>query len=66
MSFFTRSGLPKDVLAKVWALADHGRRGYLDKRAFAKALFLISLAQSSDGDISNVSAGVSLGARDDA
>lgn len=53
VSFFTRSGLPKDVLAKVWALADHGRRGYLDKRAFAKALFLISLAQSSDGDISN-------------
>lgn len=43
--FFSRSGLPRELLARVWALADQGRTGFLDLRTFAKALDLISLAQ---------------------
>ena len=45
VEFFQRSGLTRDQLAKVWALADHTRRGYLDYPAFVKSLELISLAQ---------------------
>ena len=37
VTFFARSGLPRGVLAKVWALADAARRGYLDEKGFAKA-----------------------------
>lgn len=36
VKFFERSGLPRDVLAKVWANSDHQRRGYLDYNAFVK------------------------------
>lgn len=35
VKFFERSGLPRDQLAKVWALADNARRGYLDTHTFA-------------------------------
>ncbi len=35
VKFFERSGLPREQLAKVWALADNARRGYLDKTTFA-------------------------------
>lgn len=51
VKFFERSGLPRPVLAKVWALADSSRKGYLDPATFTKAMDLISIAQSS-GDVS--------------
>ncbi len=35
VKFFERSGLPRDQLAKVWAMADSSRRGYLDQQSFA-------------------------------
>ena len=43
VKFFERSQLPRPVLAKVWALADNARKGYLDQVSFAK----VSLAQLS-------------------
>ncbi|KAL3143092.1 hypothetical protein ABBQ38_003366 [Trebouxia sp. C0009 RCD-2024] len=51
VKFFERSQLPRPVLAKVWALADNARKGYLDQATFAKAMDMISIAQST-GDIS--------------
>ncbi|KAL6763258.1 P-loop containing nucleoside triphosphate hydrolase protein [Haematococcus lacustris] len=45
VSFFEKSGLPRDVLAKVWDMANSGRQGYLDRMSFHKAMDLISLAQ---------------------
>ena len=45
VAFFQRSGLPRDVLARVWDLANSSRAGYLDRAAFHKAMDLISLAQ---------------------
>lgn len=36
VKFFERSQLPRPVLAKVWALADNARKGYLDPSTFAK------------------------------
>lgn len=47
MSFFEKSGLPRDQLAKVWAFADTTRRGYLDFEAFKRALGLVSIAQKT-------------------
>ena len=47
VAFFERSGLPRPTLAKVWTLADAGRRGFLDRRGFAKAMELIGIAQRS-------------------
>ena len=47
VAFFERSGLPRPALAKVWTLADAGRRGFLDRRSFAKAMELIGIAQRS-------------------
>ncbi|CAL8464390.1 g3925 [Coccomyxa elongata] len=49
--FFERSGLPRELLAKVWSLADNSRRGYLDLRGFSKAMDLISVAQET-GEVS--------------
>lgn len=49
--FFQRSGLPKEVLAKVWDLANSQRAGFLDRLAFHKAMDLISIAQQG-GEIS--------------
>ena len=37
VKFFERSGLPREALAKIWAHADHTRRGFLDFGAFVKA-----------------------------
>eukprot|EP00775_Hariotina_reticulata_P005540 gene5540-5776_t len=45
--FFQRSGLPKEVLAKVWDLANSQRAGFLDRLAFHKAMDLISIAQDN-------------------
>ena len=39
VKFFERSQLPRPLLAKVWALADSARKGYLDPSAFAKVIF---------------------------
>mmetsp|Transcript_2243 Transcript_2243/g.6668 ORF Transcript_2243/g.6668 Transcript_2243/m.6668 type:complete len:552 (+) Transcript_2243:276-1931(+) len=50
VKFFERSGLPRDQLAKVWALADNARRGYLDTHTFAHAMELISVSQQT-GDV---------------
>ena len=36
VKFFERSGLPRPILAKVWALADSARKGYLDPSTFTK------------------------------
>lgn len=46
VSFFQRSGLPRDALAKVWSLGDSSRRGYLDVEAFARSMKYLSLAQA--------------------
>jgi len=46
VAFFAKSGLPKDVLAKVWALGDTGRQGYLGKKEFLRSMAAISLAQN--------------------
>lgn len=45
VAFFSRSGLPRSVLAKVWTLSDTARAGVLDVRGFNKAMALIGLAQ---------------------
>lgn len=44
VKFFERSGLPRAQLAKVWALADNGRRGYLDVYTFSYVGFVTSVA----------------------
>ncbi|GMH45278.1 hypothetical protein BSKO_13235 [Bryopsis sp. KO-2023] len=45
VKFFERSGLPRDILAKVWGLADSKREGFLGRFSFHKAMELISMAQ---------------------
>ncbi|GLC45016.1 hypothetical protein PLESTM_001675900 [Pleodorina starrii] len=62
VAFFGRSGLPREVLATVWDLANDRRLGYLDRMAFHKAMDLISLAQSGqpvskDGYLAQIDAG---------
>ncbi|KAI3433598.1 hypothetical protein D9Q98_003408 [Chlorella vulgaris] len=49
--FFERSGLPRELLAKVWANSDNRRQGFLDFNSFVRALELVSLAQST-GEVS--------------
>lgn len=47
VKFFERSQLPRPLLAKVWALADSARKGYLDPSTFAKVfqtLYPIAIA----------------------
>ena len=46
MSFFARSGLEKDALARAWQLADANRQGFLGPDEFVRALRVIALAQS--------------------
>jgi len=46
VAFFRRSGLPREVLAKVWELSNTSRTGYLDRPSFHKAMDLIALAQN--------------------
>eukprot|EP00879_Flechtneria_rotunda_P003023 GHRR01003241.1.p1 GENE.GHRR01003241.1~~GHRR01003241.1.p1 ORF type:complete len:568 (+),score=176.91 GHRR01003241.1:379-2082(+) len=65
VTFFQRSGLPKEVLAKVWDLANSQRAGFLDRLAFHKAMDLISIAQSGqditrDNYLAAVEQGISL------
>lgn len=44
--FFARSGLPKDVLARVWELANTAKQGFLDRMSFHKSMELIAMAQA--------------------
>jgi EH domain-containing protein 1 len=46
VSFFARSGLEKDALARAWQLADANRQGFLGPDEFVRALRVIALAQS--------------------
>eukprot|EP00898_Chlorokybus_atmophyticus_P007677 jgi/Chlat1/7910/Chrsp68S07352 len=48
IQFFARSQLRRETLAKIWVMADASRSGFLDKRAFARAMRLISLAQAGE------------------
>jgi hypothetical protein len=62
VKFFCRSGLAKEDLAKVWAVADSTRQGYLGKAQFLKAMVAVALAQMGQpihGE--SVSAGVEKG-----
>uniref|UniRef100_A0A7S0QT92 Uncharacterized protein n=1 Tax=Pyramimonas obovata TaxID=1411642 RepID=A0A7S0QT92_9CHLO len=45
--FFTRSGLAKESLAKIWSIADSTRQGYLGKNEFLKAMTGIALVQNN-------------------
>lgn len=47
VAFFNRSGLPKEVLKKVWELSDRNRKGHLTRSEFVLAARLIALAQVS-------------------
>lgn len=47
VGFFEKSGLPREVLAKVWDLGNSQRLGYLDRQAFHKSMELISMAQQN-------------------
>lgn len=44
--FLVRSGLPQEILARVWAVSDSNRNGYLDVRLFGRAMDLMALAQA--------------------
>ena len=46
VAFFGRSGLERKVLSRVWALSDVRSQGFLDFEGFARAMKLISMAQS--------------------
>mmetsp|Transcript_17926 Transcript_17926/g.38464 ORF Transcript_17926/g.38464 Transcript_17926/m.38464 type:complete len:626 (+) Transcript_17926:389-2266(+) len=45
VAFFERSGLSREVLAKIWDMANQSRQGFLDRVSFHKALDLVSMAQ---------------------
>ncbi|OQR76058.1 intersectin-2-like [Tropilaelaps mercedesae] len=42
-ALFLKSGLPAEVLAKIWALADMDADGRIDKKEFSIALWLIAM-----------------------
>lgn len=46
VNFFQASGLPKPVLAQIWAFADQNRTGYLGRAEFYNYLKLVTVAQS--------------------
>ena len=48
VTFFQKSGVSRDVLARVWDMANSARLGYLDRLSFHKAMDLISLAQQGE------------------
>jgi EH domain-containing protein 1 len=48
VSFFERSGLPRETLAKIWELSNSNRQGYLDRGSFHRAMDMISMAQSGN------------------
>ncbi|PRQ25189.1 putative EF-hand domain pair protein [Rosa chinensis] len=46
VAFFQASGLPKPVLAQIWAHADRRQTGFLGREEFYNALRLVTVAQS--------------------
>ncbi|CAL5190902.1 unnamed protein product [Lathyrus oleraceus] len=46
VSFFQGSGLPKNVLAQIWAFANQNQSGFLGRAEFYNALKLVTVAQS--------------------
>lgn len=46
VSFFQGSGLPKHVLAQIWAFANQSQSGFLGRAEFYNALKLVTVAQS--------------------
>ncbi|XP_050145653.1 actin cytoskeleton-regulatory complex protein PAN1-like isoform X5 [Malus sylvestris] len=46
VAFFQGSGLPKQVLAQIWAHADQRQTGFLGRAEFYNALRLVTVAQS--------------------
>ncbi|KAJ7951180.1 Calcium-binding EF hand-like protein [Quillaja saponaria] len=46
VSFFQGSGLSKQVLAQIWAIANHSQSGFLGRTEFYNALKLVTVAQS--------------------
>ncbi|RDX85574.1 hypothetical protein CR513_33220, partial [Mucuna pruriens] len=46
VSFFQGSGLPKHVLAQIWAFANRNQTGFLGRAEFYNALKLVTVAQS--------------------
>ncbi|CAK9316069.1 unnamed protein product [Citrullus colocynthis] len=46
VAFFQGSGLPKQVLAQIWALSDPRQIGFLGRTEFYNALRLVTVAQS--------------------
>ncbi|CAN6685129.1 unnamed protein product [Malus baccata var. baccata] len=46
VAFFQGSGLPKQVLAQIWAHADQRETGFLGRAEFYNALRLVTVAQS--------------------
>ncbi|KAB2602553.1 epidermal growth factor receptor substrate 15-like 1 [Pyrus ussuriensis x Pyrus communis] len=46
VAFFQGSGLPKQVLAQIWAHADQRQTGFLGRTEFYNALRLVTVAQS--------------------
>ncbi|XP_035540783.1 epidermal growth factor receptor substrate 15-like 1 isoform X1 [Juglans regia] len=46
VGFFQGSGLPKQVLAQVWAIANQSQSGFLGRAEFYNALKLVTVAQS--------------------
>ncbi|CAF0755063.1 unnamed protein product [Adineta ricciae] len=49
--FFVKSGLPGDILRKIWDLADITTDGRLDKREFAIACYLIAFQVQKKGPL---------------
>ncbi|KAI4297877.1 hypothetical protein L6164_037738 [Bauhinia variegata] len=46
VAFFQGSGLPKQVLAQIWAFANQSQSGFLGRAEFYNALKLVTVAQS--------------------
>mmetsp|Transcript_33515 Transcript_33515/g.99767 ORF Transcript_33515/g.99767 Transcript_33515/m.99767 type:complete len:622 (-) Transcript_33515:364-2229(-) len=45
VSFFEKSDLPREVLFRVWEMANSTKAGFLDKPAFHRAMDIVALAQ---------------------
>lgn len=45
VAFFEKSELPREILFKVWEMANSTKQGFLDRIAFHKAMDLIALGQ---------------------
>merc|ERR1712018_841233 len=43
--FLKKSGLPDDILGKIWEITDHGSKGYLDRSGLFVACKMVALVQ---------------------